>query len=55
MPYGLANSPSFFQGFMNEVFREFLHHFAIIYIKAELRHHVMQVLQKFRENLVLKA
>lgn len=32
MPYGLANSPSIFQGFMNEVFREFLHHFIIIYI-----------------------
>lgn len=28
MPYGLAN----FQGFLNEVFREFLHRFVIVYI-----------------------
>lgn len=32
MPYGLANSPSVFQGFMNEVFQEFLHCFMIVYI-----------------------
>lgn len=32
MPYGLANSPSVFLGFMNEVFWEFLHHFVIVYI-----------------------
>ncbi len=30
MPYGLSNSPSVFQGFMNEVFREFLHRFVIV-------------------------
>ncbi len=64
MPYGLANSPSVFQGFMNEVFREFLHRFVIVYIddiliysrnQAEHRHHVEQVLQKLREyHLYLK-
>ncbi len=32
MPYGLFNSPSVFQGFMNEVFRELLHCFVIVYI-----------------------
>ncbi len=59
MPYGLANSPSVFQGFMNEVFRQFLHQFVIVYIddiriysrnQAEHRHHVEQVLQKLREH-----
>ncbi len=32
MPYGLANSPSVFQSFMNEVFWEFLHRYVIVYI-----------------------
>ncbi|XP_016350303.1 RNA-directed DNA polymerase homolog [Sinocyclocheilus anshuiensis] len=32
MPYGLSNSPSVFQGFMNEVFREYLHRFVIMYV-----------------------
>ncbi len=59
MPYGLANSPSVFQGFMNEVFRQFLHQFVIVYIddiliysrnQAEHRHHEEQVLQKLREH-----
>ncbi len=59
MPYELANSPSVFQGFMNEVFRQFLHQFVIVYIddiliysrnQAEHRHHVEQVLQKLREH-----
>lgn len=57
-------SPSVFQRFKNEVFREFLHHFIIIYIYDILIYsrnldehclHVMQVLQKFREyQLYLK-
>lgn len=55
MPYGLANSPSVFQRFMNEVFRELLHHSVIVYIDniliysrnmADHRQHVQQVLQK---------
>ncbi len=58
MPYGLSNSPSIFQSFMNEVFREFLH-FVIVYIDniliysrnlAEHRHHVTQVLQWLRQH-----
>ncbi len=62
--YGLSNSPSVFQCFMNEVFWEFLHQFVIVYIDdtliysrdlAEHRHHVTQVLQRFRvHNLYLK-
>ncbi|KAL0150889.1 hypothetical protein M9458_053808, partial [Cirrhinus mrigala] len=32
MPYGLSISPSVFQTFMNEVFREFLYHFVVVYI-----------------------
>ncbi len=58
MPYGLSNSPSVFQGFMNEVFWEFLNRFVIVYIDihiyswnlAEHRHHVKQVLQKLRQH-----
>lgn len=59
MLYGLANSPSMFQAFMNEVFWEYLHRFVIIYIddilifsRNELDHHlhVTQVLQKLKEN-----
>ncbi len=62
--YGLSNSPSVFQCFMNEVFWEFLHQFVIVYIDdtliysrdlAEHRHHVTQVLQRLRvHNLYLK-
>ncbi len=59
MPYGLSNSPSVFQEFMNEVFREFLHQFVIVYIDdiliysrnlAEHRHHVTQVLEQLRRH-----
>ncbi|KAI2645188.1 Transposon Tf2-11 polyprotein [Labeo rohita] len=59
MPYGLSISPSVFQTFMNEVFREFLHRFVIVYIDdiliysrnmAEHRHHVQQVLHKLRAH-----
>ncbi|KAL0151373.1 hypothetical protein M9458_053367 [Cirrhinus mrigala] len=53
MPYGLSISPSVFQTFMNEVFREFLHRFVVVYIDniliysrnlAEHRQHVQQFL-----------
>ncbi|XP_016404381.1 RNA-directed DNA polymerase homolog [Sinocyclocheilus rhinocerous] len=59
MPYGLSNSPSVFQSFMNEEFWEFLNKFLIVYIDdiliysrnlAEHRHHVTQVLQKLRQH-----
>ena len=58
MRYGLSNSPSVFQGYMNEVFQEYLHRFVIddilIYSRnlAEHRHHVTQVLKKLREHQV---
>ncbi|KAL0194684.1 hypothetical protein M9458_008256, partial [Cirrhinus mrigala] len=51
MPYGLSISPSVFQTFMNEVFREFFHRFVVVYIDdiliysrnlAELRQHIQQ-------------
>ncbi|KAL0161210.1 hypothetical protein M9458_044935, partial [Cirrhinus mrigala] len=51
MPYSLSISPSDFQTFMNEVFREFLHCFVIVYIddiliysrnQADHRQHVQQ-------------
>ncbi|KAK3540352.1 hypothetical protein QTP70_029561 [Hemibagrus guttatus] len=32
MPYGLSNAPSVFQSFMNEIFRDMLHRFVIVYI-----------------------
>ncbi len=64
MPYGLSNAPSVFQEFMNEVFREFLHRFVIVYIDdiliysrnlADHCHPVVQVLQKLRQfRLYLK-
>ncbi len=58
-PYGLSNPLSVFQGFMNKVFREFLHRFVIVYIDdiliysrnlAEHRHHVLQVLLQLRKH-----
>ncbi len=51
--------PSVFQGFMNEVFRVFLHRFVIVYIDdiliysrnlAEHCHHVTQVLRQLRKH-----
>ncbi|KAL0176595.1 hypothetical protein M9458_028925, partial [Cirrhinus mrigala] len=59
MLYGLSISPSVFQTFMNEVFREFLHRFVVVYIdnifiysrnQAEHRQHVQQVLQKLCDH-----
>ncbi|KAL0172895.1 hypothetical protein M9458_033206, partial [Cirrhinus mrigala] len=59
MPYGLSISPSVFQTFMNEVFREFLHQFVVVYIDniliysrnlAEHRQHVQQVLHKLCDH-----
>ncbi|KAL0172909.1 hypothetical protein M9458_033220, partial [Cirrhinus mrigala] len=59
MPYGLSISPSVFQTFINEVFREFLHRFVVVYIDdipiysrnmADHRQHVQQVLEKLHEH-----
>ncbi len=64
MPYGLSNSPSVFQSFMNEIFRDMLHRFVVVYIDdiliyspnlATHLHHVTQVLQRLRRySLFLK-
>ncbi|MGL4357092.1 MAG: reverse transcriptase/ribonuclease H family protein, partial [Cetobacterium sp.] len=59
MPYGLSNSPSVFQNYMNEIFREYLNKFVIVYIDDILIYshhqeehitHVKLVLQKLREH-----
>ncbi len=59
MPYGLSSSSSIFQGFMNKVFREFLHRFVIVYVEnilinsrnlAKHRPHVTQVLRQLRKH-----
>ncbi len=64
MPYGLSNSPFVFQGFMNEVFRQFLNRFVIVYINviliysrklAEYRHHVTQVLEKPTSSVPIES
>ncbi len=58
MPYGLVNAPSVLQGYMNEVFREYLHRFVLVYIdyifvysqnEAEHRLHIPEVLQELQE------
>ena len=59
IPFGLANAPSVFQGFMDDVFREYLNRFVIVYIddiliysrnETEHTQHVSQVLKKLREH-----
>ncbi len=65
MPYGLSNSPSIFQNFMHEIFRDMINRFVLIYIDdiliysptiEELRRHVTQVLQRLRQHhLYLKT
>ncbi|KAI2646676.1 Transposon Tf2-9 polyprotein [Labeo rohita] len=55
MPFGLANSPSYFQAFINEVFRDMLNRWVIVYIDdilifsnslTEHVRHVRAVLQR---------
>lgn len=65
MPYGLVNAPSVFQGFMNEVFQEYLHQFVLIYSDdiliysrnlAEHHQHVALALECLRrQKLYMKA
>ncbi|KAI2666700.1 Transposon Tf2-6 polyprotein [Labeo rohita] len=59
MPFGLANSPSYFQAFVNEVFRDMLNRWVIIYIDdiliysnsvTEHVQHVRAVLQRLIEH-----
>ncbi|KAL0190943.1 hypothetical protein M9458_013641, partial [Cirrhinus mrigala] len=59
MPFGLANSPSYFQAFVNDVFRDMLNRWAIVYIDdiliysnsySEHVQHVRAVLQRLIEH-----
>ena len=59
MPFGLCNAPAVFQHFMNDIFRDFLDRFVIIYLDDILIYsanprahesHVRAVLQRLREH-----
>jgi hypothetical protein len=59
MPFGLTNAPAVFQHMMNDIFREYLDHFVVIYLddiliypknEEEHEHHVRLVLEKLRER-----
>ncbi|KAL0192406.1 hypothetical protein M9458_010702, partial [Cirrhinus mrigala] len=59
MPFGLANSPSYFQAFVNEVFRDMLNRWVIVYIDdilifsssyTEHVHHVRAVLNRLIQH-----
>ncbi|KAL0161769.1 hypothetical protein M9458_045494, partial [Cirrhinus mrigala] len=59
MPYGLANSPAIFQSFINEILKDFLNKFVIVYIddiliysKSEAEHinHVANFYRRFIRN-----
>lgn len=64
MPFGLTNAPAVFQHMMNDIFREYLDNFVVIYLddilifsnnEEEHEKHVCLVLQKLREmNLYAK-
>ena len=58
MPFGLTNAPAVFQHMMNDIFREYLDQFVVIYLddllvfsksQAEHDRHVKLVLEKLRE------
>lgn len=58
MPFGLTNAPTVFQHMANDVFREFLDQFVVVYLddiliysrtKEEHEMHVRKVLEKLRE------
>jgi hypothetical protein len=59
MPFELTNAPSTFYTFMNDIFREWLDDFVVIYIDdiliysgslEEHAEHLWKVFQKLREN-----
>jgi hypothetical protein len=59
MPFGLTNAPAVFQHMMNDIFREYLDHFVVIYLDdilvfssniKEHTRHVRLVLAKLREH-----
>uniref|UniRef100_A0A8C5LLF5 ribonuclease H n=1 Tax=Leptobrachium leishanense TaxID=445787 RepID=A0A8C5LLF5_9ANUR len=61
MPYGLCNAPATFQRFLNDIFREILDVYVIIYLDdilifssslSEHQDHVTSVLKKLREQIV---
>uniref|UniRef100_A0A8C7YA87 Gypsy retrotransposon integrase-like protein 1 n=1 Tax=Oryzias sinensis TaxID=183150 RepID=A0A8C7YA87_9TELE len=65
MPFGLSNAPAVFQGMINDVLRDYIHHFVFVYLDdilifsrtpSEHRRHVRLVLQRLLENkLFVKA
>ena len=59
MPFGLTNAPAVFQHMMNDIFREYLDHFVVVYLDdilvfsssiEEHTHHVRLTLSKLREH-----
>ncbi|XP_060673257.1 uncharacterized protein LOC125420382 [Ziziphus jujuba] len=59
MPFGLTNAPATFCTLMNQVFRDFLHKFVVVYLDdivifnptlEEHVEHIRMVLQRLREN-----
>ena len=59
MPFGLTNAPATFQNLMNDVLRDFLDDFSIVYLDdilifsqslEEHTHHVRRVLERLRAN-----
>ncbi|KAL0177558.1 hypothetical protein M9458_026452, partial [Cirrhinus mrigala] len=59
MPFGLANSPSYFQAFVNEVFRDMLNRWVIVYMddilifsntRSDHIQHVRAVLQRLIQH-----
>ncbi len=64
MPFGLVNSPSVFQSFINDVFRDMLDHYVIVYIDDILVYsetlqehvqHVRSVLQRLKVPVIRQA
>jgi RNase H-like domain found in reverse transcriptase/Reverse transcriptase (RNA-dependent DNA polymerase) len=59
MPFGFSNAPSTFQGLMNEVFRDYVDQFILVYLddvlifsrsEEEHKQHVEMVLQRLRDE-----
>jgi RNase H-like domain found in reverse transcriptase/Reverse transcriptase (RNA-dependent DNA polymerase)/Integrase zinc binding domain/Integrase core domain/Chromo (CHRromatin Organisation MOdifier) domain len=59
MPFGLTNAPATFQNLMNDILRDYLDVFVIVYLDdiliysrsmAEHKHHVRLVLERLRDN-----
>jgi hypothetical protein len=59
MPFGLTNAPAVFQDIINDILREFLDRFVVVYLdniliysetKEEHEKHIRMVLKKFREH-----